>query len=131
MAMTNSPTPDTPDYAAIARHYIATFNETDADTRRRLLNELYAADCRYVDPAVEVSGIDEIDSFLAATQQQFAGIRFSLGGPVDGHRRQLRFQWHAGPDAEEPLAIGFDVLILDEDARVSRVYGFIDRAPAG
>lgn len=125
--MNNSPTPD---YAAIARRYIATFNETDADTRRGLLNELYASDCRYVDPAVDAAGVDEIDSFLAATQQQFAGIRFSLGGAVDGHRGQLRFQWHAGLTAEEPLAIGFDVLVLDEQARVSRVYGFIDRAPA-
>jgi SnoaL-like domain len=125
--MTNSPTSD---YAAIARRYIATFNETDPDTRRRLLNELYASDCRYVDPAVDAAGIDQIDSFLAATQQQFAGIRFSLGGPVDGHRGQLRFQWHAGPANAEPLAIGFDVLILDQHAQVSRVYGFIDRAPA-
>jgi hypothetical protein len=125
--MTNSPTPD---YAAIARRYIATFNETDPDARRRLLSELYASDCRYVDPAVDVAGIDQIDSFLAATQQQFAGIRFSLGGPVDGHRGQLRFQWHAGPANAEPLAIGFDVLILDQHAQVSRVYGFIDRAPA-
>jgi hypothetical protein len=127
--MTNSPTPD---YAAIARRYIDTFNETDPATRRGLLNELYASDCRYVDPGVDAAGIDEIDSFLAAAQQQFAGIHFSLGGPVDGHRGQLRFQWHAGPAATgEPLAIGFDVLVLDDHERVGRVYGFIDRAPAG
>jgi SnoaL-like domain len=126
--MTNSPTPD---YVAIARRYIATFNETDPDTRRGLVNEVFASDCRYVDPGVDAAGIDEIDSFLAATQQQFAGIRFSLGGPVDGHRDQLRFQWHAGPAADEPIVIGFDVLVLDQHERVSRVYGFIDRAPAG
>jgi SnoaL-like domain len=127
--MNNSPTPD---YADIARRYIATFNETDADARRGLLNELYAADCRYVDPIADASGVDEIDAFLAATQQQFAGIRFSLGGPVDGHRGQLRLHWHAVPPAaQEPVAIGFDVLVLDEHERVRRVYGFLDRAPAG
>ena len=54
---------------------------------------------------------------------------FTLGGPVDAHHNQARFQWRAGPaDAPDQYA-GFDVIVT-EDGRIRSVYKFMDAAHA-
>jgi hypothetical protein len=118
------------DIATIVHRYIDTWNETDAGRRRALIDEVFAPDASYIDPLVEAKGRDAIDQFVSAAQQQFAGLVFSLGGPIDAHHDQARFTWHlSAPGAAEPIAIGFDVAVADS-GRLRQVYGFIDKAPA-
>jgi len=118
------------DFKDIAHRYIATFNETSADQRRSQLEGLYTQDGGYTDPHVEVIGPEQIDEFIASTQERFPGYVFSLGGPVDGHHNQARFQWHAtAPGEADPAYVGFDVIVTD-NGRVRQVYGFLDRTPA-
>jgi hypothetical protein len=117
------------DMSDIAQRYIDTFNETDPGRRRAQLEALYAPDARYVDPHVELAGPGEIDAFISTTQERFPGYEFRLGGPVDAHHDQARFQWHVGPAGDpDPMYVGFDVIVT-EDGRVQRVYGFLDAAP--
>ena len=113
----------------IAGRYIAAFNETDPARRRELLEATFTADSAYTDPQVDLRGLDEIDGFIAQTQAHFPGFTFSLGGSVDAHHDQARFQWHAGPSADPAQFVGFDVIVAD-DGRIRNVYGFIDKAPA-
>jgi hypothetical protein len=54
------------------------------------------------------------------------GLTFTLAGPVDAHHDIVRFTWSLGDD----LVIGFDVLVVDEEGRISRVHGFLDKIPA-
>jgi SnoaL-like protein len=120
----------TTDLTTVARRYIDTWNETDATARRALIDELYSADAGYTDPLVDARGRDQIDATIAAVQQQFAGLVFSLAGPVDSHHDTARFQWHLGaPGAEEPLVVGFDVAVVD-GGQLHRVYGFLDKVPS-
>ena len=99
--------------------------------RRELIDELWAADGRYTDPLADVQGRDQIDATIGAVQQQFPGLVFQLGGPVDANHRQARFSWHLGAaDGSEPLVIGFDVLVLDGDGLIRSVHGFLDQVPA-
>ncbi len=114
----------------IPQRYIDIWNVTDPTRRRAELAQLYAEDATYTDPQVELRGVEEIDTFIAATQERFPGMRFALAGPVDSHHDLTRFQWQAGPDgASEPLVIGFDVLVTAGE-RVRQVCGFIDQAPS-
>jgi len=116
-------------FSDIAEQYIATWNETDPARRRQLIEGLYTSDGGYTDPNVELSGANEIDAFIAATQARFPGYAFSLGGAVDGHHAQARFNWHAtAPGADEPAYVGFDVITTD-GTRVRQVYGFMDKTP--
>ena len=118
------------DMTSIARRYIDAWNETDGTARRALVDELYSLDAVYTDPLVDALGRDQIDATIAAVQQQFAGLVFSLAGPVDSHHGTARFQWHLGaPGAEEPLVIGFDVAVVD-GGQLHRVYGFLDKIPS-
>ncbi|HWN35201.1 MAG TPA: nuclear transport factor 2 family protein, partial [Pseudonocardia sp.] len=101
----------------------------DGARRRAIIDELYTEDAGYTDPMVAASGRDAIDAFVAGAQKQFAGLVFSLAGPVDAHHDTARFQWHlAAPGADEPLVVGFDVAVTEGD-RLHRVYGFLDKVP--
>ncbi len=117
------------DAESLVTQYLEAFNETDADRRRGLLEALYAPDCTYTDPRVDLQGADQIDEFIEQTQARFPGFRFRLAGPVDSHHEQARFSWQAGPVAAPDDYVGFDVIVLEE-GRIRSVYGFMDAAPA-
>jgi hypothetical protein len=116
-------------YGVIER-YIECWNQADPERRRSLIEELWAVDASYTDPLADVRGREAIDAVIAAAQRQFAGLVFSLGGPVDANHNQARFTWHLGPRGGEPLVVGFDVAVLDADRRIRAVHGFLDKVPA-
>jgi hypothetical protein len=109
--------------------YIAAWNATDATARRRLVDEVFADGAAYTDPLAALTGRDQIDAFIAGVQDQFPGLEFQLGGPVDAHHDIVRFSWHLGPADAEPVVIGFDVAEIT-DGRIATVYGFLDKVPA-
>ncbi|GAA4381571.1 nuclear transport factor 2 family protein [Nocardioides caricicola] len=113
----------------IVEQYLATWNASGAE-REALLAEHWSPDVRYVDPLAEVSGTAAVGALVDAVQGQFPGFVFSQASEADAHHRQLRFSWGLGPEGEEPVVIGFDVVVLDEDGRIQDVRGFLDRVPA-
>jgi SnoaL-like domain len=114
----------------IIKRYLEAWNETDAAARLALVESVWAADGSYTDPLADVRGPDAIAGLIGAAQQQFAGLVFTLGGPVDAHHNQARFTWHLGPDGGEPIVIGFDVMVLDSAGQIASVHGFLDKVPA-
>ncbi|WP_327678654.1 nuclear transport factor 2 family protein [Kitasatospora sp. NBC_00458] len=116
------------DLQKLAERYLAAWNETDPAARRKLIDEVWAADCRYTDPLAAVTGREGVDALIGAAQGQFPGLEFTLG-PVDAHHDIARFTWNLGPAGEEPLVIGFDVLVAEADGRIASVHGFLDRVP--
>ena len=109
--------------------YLDCWNQTDPAARRTLIDEVWAADAEYTDPVAQARGRDAIDATIGGVQQQFPGLVFSLAGPVDAHHRQARFTWGLGPDGAEPLVIGFDVAVTDENDKITMVLGFLDKVP--
>src|SRR5262249_30692668 len=81
----------------IVERYIASWNETDPQRRRKMVDELWAGQASYIDPLAEAHGCDAIDAVIAAAQAQFPGFVFTLLGPVDAHHPQARFTWGLGP----------------------------------
>lgn len=109
--------------------YIQSWNETDTERRRALLDELYTGAAVYTDPLCTANGHAAIDATIAHVQSIFPDHRFQLGSSVDTHHDMARFQWHLlAPGSDDPLIIGFDVLMFDQ-GRISQVCGFIDKAP--
>jgi hypothetical protein len=114
----------------IIERYIAAWNETDAAARHSLVASLWGPDGSYTDPLADVRGPDAIAGLIGAAQQQFPGLVFTLGGPVDANHNQARFTWHLGPAGGEPVVIGFDVMVLSGDGQIRSVHGFLDQVPA-
>ncbi|MCW2756727.1 MAG: hypothetical protein JWO46_473 [Nocardioidaceae bacterium] len=115
--------------SAVHEHYLATWNETDPEARRALLAEHWSEAPSYTDPMAAVAGRDQVDATVAAVHQQFPGFVFSALGEPDAHHDQLRFTWGLGPAGEEPVVVGFDVVVTDEAGRIDTVLGFLDRVP--
>ena len=113
----------------VIERYIASWNQTDPQLRRKLIDEVWAQDATYVDPVAEAHGRDAIDATVAAVQAQFPGLAFTLLDSVDTHHRQARFTWGLGPAGAEPLVIGFDVAVADGDGQLTSVLGFLDKVP--
>jgi hypothetical protein len=118
------------DFTKLAEQYIATWNEADPSARRALIEEVWSADGRYIDPLADVAGRDQIDAVISAVQAQFTGMTFRLAGTVDAHHDQARFTWELGPDGTEALVVGFDVAQWDADGRLALVLGFLDKVPS-
>jgi hypothetical protein len=117
------------DATSLVEQYIRVWNETDQLRRRALIEQVFTGDVVYTDPLASVRGHDALDQLIAAAQSQFAGLQFSLDGPVDAHHDQARFRWNlASAQAQEPLVVGFDVAVLERD-RIQSVYGFLDKVP--
>jgi hypothetical protein len=114
----------------LIERYLACWNETESAARRKLIDDLWAEDASYVDPLAQAHGHDAIDATIAAVQGQFPGFVFTPAGPVDAHHRQARFTWGLGPEGAEPIVIGFDVAVIDEDGRLTTVLGFLDKVPS-
>lgn len=113
----------------IVTAYLNTWNST-ADERAQLLAAHFSPEITYTDPLAEVSGHAGIGALIDGVQKQFPGFVFTQVGDVDAHHRQLRFRWGLGPDGVEPVVIGFDIVVLDEDGRIDDVRGFLDKVPA-
>jgi len=118
------------DFNQLAEQYIATWNETDPSARRAMIEKIWSAGGRYVDPLADVTGPDQIDAVIAAAQAQFTGLTFRLAGTVDAHHDQARFSWELGPAGADAVVIGFDVAQRDTDGRLALVLGFLDKVPS-
>jgi ketosteroid isomerase-like protein len=114
----------------LVERYLACWNETDPARRRTLLEQHWAADAAYVDPIAAAEGLDALDATIGAAQAQFAGMVFTQLGDADAHHQQARFSWGLGRPGEAPVVEGFDVVVTDDDGRIARVYGFLDKVPA-
>jgi hypothetical protein len=116
----------TPDATATA--YLAAWNETDSETRRKLIADAWTPDATYVDPTGAADSPAALDATIGAVQQRFPGFRFSLVSGPDGHGPNVRFTWGLGPEGAEPPIVGTDFIRL-RDGRIAEVTGFLDRVP--
>ena len=113
----------------IAQRYIASWNETDATTRRQLVDALWTEDARYADPMMQAHGQDGIAALIGGVHTKFPGCRFALAGQADGHGPHLRFSWSLAPVDGQVLARGTDFAAVASDGRLAQVTGFLDQLP--
>ncbi|GGR51286.1 hypothetical protein J2S40_000506 [Nocardioides luteus] len=113
----------------IVTRYLETWNATD-ERLPELLAEHWSEDCLYVDPLAVAEGREAVAATVRAARAQFPDFVFTPVGAVDAHHQQARFQWGLGPAGEEPVIVGFDVVVVDAEQRIQDVRGFLDKVPA-
>jgi len=109
--------------------YLTAWNETDTNSRDKLIQEVWATDGRLVDPPLAASGHDEISDMAAALHAQFPGHQFRRASEVDEHHGHFRFAWRlVAPDGSVAIS-GVDVGALDENGRIAQITGFFGDLP--
>jgi len=120
----------TTDITATVDAYLSAWNERDPQRRAELIERVWSAQGRLIDPPLEAEGHAAISGMAGAMHEHYAGHGFRRASDVDAHHDQLRFAWElVGPDGTVALN-GLDVGELAPDGRLLRVTGFFGELPA-
>lgn len=123
-----SPTAVQTNAAILAHSYLDTWNASDPQRRKSLLESAWSEASSYVDPMMSGAGREQIDALIGAVQSRFPDWKFSLLGTPDLHGSYLRFSWALGSDGMDGPVKGTDFVVLEE-GRIKNVTGFIDQIP--
>ena len=127
MTVTPTTEPRTPD--TLVASYLAAWNADDPEVRRAAIEQAWTPGHRFCDPLAEVAGYDELDGFIAQVRSHYEGARFALAGGVDAHHGVARWSWTMTlPDGSVP-AVGYDVVRLADDGRITDFVGFFGPLP--
>jgi hypothetical protein len=118
-----------------ADRYVALWNETDAEARRRGIAALFAPDGQHYVGVRHVSGYAALEERIAGSHVknvQDGGNRFRVARGAKALHDTVTFFWEMVPDGDETvLATGLEFLILDSAGRILTDYQFIlDQPPA-
>ncbi len=102
---------------------LAAWNEPDPSKVRGPLEQALAPGVHFVDPSVDIVGIDAFEENVHRVHEQIPGAIYSRTSDVDAHHGHHRYHWAIHLDGELLLA-GFDVAVTDGDDRVEKVIGF-------
>jgi hypothetical protein len=117
------------DIATTVDTYLAAYNETDVDRRKKLIERVWTTDGRLIDPPLAGEGHDGVNDMALALHEHFPGHQFRRVSSVDAHHDQLRFAWElVAPDGTVALT-GLDVGEVAADGRLRRITGFFGEVP--
>lgn len=118
---------------AMVERYVASWGQEDADIRRQVINELWSPDAVYSNATTEFRGLKGIEEAVTEAWDMFMSKGFTTKvGRVDTHHDAVRYTWELyAPDKSEPVALGTQVVTLDQHGRMLRDFQFVDKAPEG
>src|SRR4051794_1334291 len=104
--------------------YFAFLNETDATTLRRLAEEAWTDDARYVDPHHDGTGREVLVSMVEDVHASYAGFSFNRTTGIDTFGSQARYGWSFNAPDGSVVLKGEDYASLAADGRIQQVTGF-------
>ena len=107
-------------------HMLAAWNEPEPSRVRSHLDEALSPDVRFVDPSIDLTGIDAFEANVHEVRSRLPGATYSRTSGVDSQHGFHRYHWaiHRG---DELVLAGFDVTQTDASGRVVLVIGFFGR----
>ena len=107
---------------------LSAWNEPDPAKIRAILDEALATNIHFVDPSIDLTGIDAFEQNVHEVQAKIPGAVYSRTSGVDSQHNFHRYHWaiHHNGKLIQP---GFDVAQTDESGRVIRVIGFFGAIP--
>lgn len=115
-------------YPEALDHMLAAWNEPDAEKVRSHLDRALSHNVRFVDPTIDVSGIDGFEKNVHEVKLKIPNATYSRTSGVDSQHEFYRYYWaiHQG---DKLLTAGFDVTEVDEQGLVKCVIGFFGDIP--
>ncbi|MFK8049599.1 MAG: hypothetical protein AB8B81_14330 [Halioglobus sp.] len=117
------------DYPQALNHMLAAWNESDPSLVRLHLDKALAPEVRFVDPSIDVTGIDGFEANVHEVHENYPGNVYSRTSDVDTQHGFHRYHWAIHSVNGELVLPGFDVVATDGDGRVTCVIGFFGELP--
>lgn len=109
-------------------HMLAAWNESDVTLVRGLLERALNPGIRFVDPSIDVTGIDGFEANVHEVQGKLPGAVYSRTSGVDSQHGFHRYHWAIHQEGEL-IVPGFDVVQTDDSGLVICVIGFFGPVP--
>ncbi len=116
------------DYPESLDYMLAAWNEPDSTLVRGHLEKALAPTIRFVDPSIDVTGIDGFEANVHEVHGRLPGAVYSRTSGVDSQHGFYRYHWAIHVNGELVVP-GFDVAEIDESGRVALVIGFFGPVP--
>ncbi|MEL7023939.1 MAG: nuclear transport factor 2 family protein [Pseudomonadota bacterium] len=113
-----------PDYPQSFDYMMAAWNESDSSKVREQLEKALAPDVRFVDPTIDVTGIDGFEANVHEVHSRIPGCVYSRASAVDSQHGFHRYHWAIHDAAGKLVLPGFDVVETNEVGLVTCVIGF-------
>ena len=117
-----------PDLPESLEHMLAAWNEPDSAKVRSHLEKALVPNVRFVDPTIDVTGIDGFEANVHEVHSKIPGAVYSHTSGVDSQHGFHRYHWAIHQNGEL-LVPGFDVTQTDENGLVVCVIGFFGPIP--
>lgn len=116
-----------------AKRYIAVWNESDAETRRKNIELIWSEDIVHFTPMRQVHGLVEMGQRIVTNYDKYVGegrFIFKLSDHADGHHNVIKFNWVMVPhNGGLAMAAGSTFVVLDDDGRIRLDYHFNEELP--
>lgn len=117
------------DAQRLADRYVAVWNETDPERRRRAIVELWTPDGRHYVGTREAHGYAALEARITGSHEKNVRDgrhRFRARLDARALRDAVTFHWEMLPaDGERVVATGLEFLILDREGRILVDYQFV------
>ena len=115
---------------SVVETYVRAWHERDESTRRKLLEESWAADGVYTDPRVTVESREALVAHIAWFHEVRPDVRIEVRSDIDEHGRFFRFAFATVDPTGTVLLEGVDFGQLDADGRIASITAFFGPLPA-
>lgn len=102
---------------------LAAWNEPYPERVRSHLDSALSASVHFVDPSIDLVGIDDFEANIHRVRAQIPGAVYSRTSGIDSHHDHHRYHWAIHREGAL-LLDGFDVAVTDDDGRIAKVIGF-------
>ena len=109
-------------------HMLAAWNEPDSSLVRSHLEKALRPSVRFVDPSIDVSGMDGFEQNVHDVKAKNPGCVYSRASGVDSQHGFHRYHWEIH-QKDKLLLAGFDVTATDEQGKITLVIGFFGAVP--
>ena len=109
-------------------HMLAAWNEADQGRVRDHLERAISRDVRFVDPSIDLTGIDAFEDNIRAVRASLPGAVYSRTSAVDSQHGFHRYHWAIHREGRQVLS-GFDVTQTNGDGLAICVIGFFGDLP--
>ena len=115
-------------YNELINKYFASLNETDGESRRELIEQVWAENGKFVSPFGIAVGRDAIDAKVQKALEQLAGGEVRRAGDIETLHDCFRLKFEVVNQKGEAFIGGVDFGVI-ADGKLQSMVGFFDFAP--